>query len=757
MNEALYLHAFVQSPYRWNTVGFMADIQRITLDEARAYFHTYYAPNNAVLVLAGDVEPAPAASRSSSATSARIPRRPPPAPVDASEPPQDGERRRDVVAEGGGAAGRPRSASTASRVADPDRPALDVVERLLGGGESARLDARPRARARDRHRASRPNNAWGIDPELFYHLRAGRGRGRPPPRSRSGSTPSLHGLARDAGARRTSCAKAKNAAPRRARAGPQDRERQGEPARLLRGRVRRLPRARGLEAAWDAVTAEDVQRVVARRTSVPEPATGRRARARARRRRRRQRVRAAPRSLAARARRRRRRARTSSSCRRSRARRSRTGSASSSPSTTSCRSSSSTSSSAPARRRTRPGKEGVAALTARRADARRRRPLGRGAGARDRVARRRRRRRRRAPTARSSAPSSSPRTSRAGSASLRDVVLAPRFARDEVRRARDEQVAGIVAALEEPSAVAEKCFAAFLYGAHPYGRPVDGRIATRAGARPRRRARLLRRAGTARTTRSSCSSATCTPDEALARLREAFGGWQPRPDAVPVARAARRCRSPRGASCWSTRPTRRRRRSASATSRSRGTIPTTSRRTVANTILGGGFTSQLIEELRVKRSLTYCAWSTFVARLVGGDFRRRDLHQEPDHGRDARARARRRGRLPQAAARREGARRRRRRTSAGSSRSGSRAPTRSRRGWPRSSSTGCPQDELDDLSEPGARRSSAADVARGRRASTCRRRTRWRSWWSGKAAEVRRRSRRRSARWRRYRRRSARA
>jgi len=42
---------------------------------------------------------------------------------------------------------------------------------------------------------------------------------------------------------------------------------------------------------------------------------------------------------------------------------------------------------------------------------------------------------------------------------------------------------------------------------------------------------------------------------------------------------------------------------------------------VANTILGGGFTSQLIEELRVKRSLTYAAWSQFAARLTGGDFR----------------------------------------------------------------------------------------------------------------------------------------
>src|SRR5262249_27980496 len=119
MNEALYLQAFQRSPYRWNTVGFMEDLKRITLDQARAYFRTHYAPNNATLVLAGDVEPA-AAFALAEKYFAGIPRRPPPAPVDAAEPEQDGERRVGVrrqaelpevlVAYKGGRAG------------DPDRP-----------------------------------------------------------------------------------------------------------------------------------------------------------------------------------------------------------------------------------------------------------------------------------------------------------------------------------------------------------------------------------------------------------------------------------------------------------------------------------------------------------------------------------------------------------------------------------------------------------------------------------------------------------
>jgi zinc protease len=42
---------------------------------------------------------------------------------------------------------------------------------------------------------------------------------------------------------------------------------------------------------------------------------------------------------------------------------------------------------------------------------------------------------------------------------------------------------------------------------------------------------------------------------------------------------------------------------------------------VTSTILGGGFGSRLIDELRVKRSLTYGAWSYFAPHLAPGDFR----------------------------------------------------------------------------------------------------------------------------------------
>ena len=44
-------------PYHHTPIGSMADLDAVTLDDARAFFHANYAPNNAVLAIAGDIDP----------------------------------------------------------------------------------------------------------------------------------------------------------------------------------------------------------------------------------------------------------------------------------------------------------------------------------------------------------------------------------------------------------------------------------------------------------------------------------------------------------------------------------------------------------------------------------------------------------------------------------------------------------------------------------------------------------------------------
>jgi zinc protease len=57
-DERLHELLFPQDhPYSWPTIGYLRDLERITLEDARAFYRTYYAPGNAVLVLAGDITP----------------------------------------------------------------------------------------------------------------------------------------------------------------------------------------------------------------------------------------------------------------------------------------------------------------------------------------------------------------------------------------------------------------------------------------------------------------------------------------------------------------------------------------------------------------------------------------------------------------------------------------------------------------------------------------------------------------------------
>ncbi|HUU34862.1 MAG TPA: pitrilysin family protein [Vicinamibacterales bacterium] len=45
-------------PYSWSTIGSMADLRAASYQDMQEFFRTYYAPNNASVVIAGDIDPA---------------------------------------------------------------------------------------------------------------------------------------------------------------------------------------------------------------------------------------------------------------------------------------------------------------------------------------------------------------------------------------------------------------------------------------------------------------------------------------------------------------------------------------------------------------------------------------------------------------------------------------------------------------------------------------------------------------------------
>lgn len=56
LSEVLYATTFLRHPYGWPTVGWMADLDAITLEDCIRFYRTYYSPNNATVVVVGDVE-----------------------------------------------------------------------------------------------------------------------------------------------------------------------------------------------------------------------------------------------------------------------------------------------------------------------------------------------------------------------------------------------------------------------------------------------------------------------------------------------------------------------------------------------------------------------------------------------------------------------------------------------------------------------------------------------------------------------------
>ena len=92
MFELLMANAFIASPYRWPVVGWEADLNNISLPDCREYFRTYYAPNNALVVIVGDVDTRKTIDLMEKYFGG-IPPQAPPRPVVDAEPVQKGEKR----------------------------------------------------------------------------------------------------------------------------------------------------------------------------------------------------------------------------------------------------------------------------------------------------------------------------------------------------------------------------------------------------------------------------------------------------------------------------------------------------------------------------------------------------------------------------------------------------------------------------------------------------------------------------------------
>jgi zinc protease len=141
-NEKLQAHLFPpEHPYHHPTIGSMEDLDAASVDDVKDFFRTWYAPNNAVLVVVGDVEPDRVRAWVTRYFGA-IPENPDlPTLPDLSLPPTLGGERRETVYD---RIPLPRVylGFRAPVFGDPRLDALDLAGQILAGGKGSRLHRR---------------------------------------------------------------------------------------------------------------------------------------------------------------------------------------------------------------------------------------------------------------------------------------------------------------------------------------------------------------------------------------------------------------------------------------------------------------------------------------------------------------------------------------------------------------------------------------------------------------------------------------
>ncbi len=137
--ERFRMLAYTKHPYNWTAIGTIEDLEKVTPADCQTFYDTYYQPNNATLIVAGDVAEADVRKLVEQYFGG-VARGPEPARVKIVEPAQTSERKETLQLEvqvpvvvGG---------YHVPRASDADVPALEVLATVLSAGDSSRLHQR---------------------------------------------------------------------------------------------------------------------------------------------------------------------------------------------------------------------------------------------------------------------------------------------------------------------------------------------------------------------------------------------------------------------------------------------------------------------------------------------------------------------------------------------------------------------------------------------------------------------------------------
>jgi len=136
LDEQLWATAFIAHPYQWPVVGWMSDIEHWTMEDLKHHFEMGYSPNNATMVVVGDVTPDEIFQLCEKVIEP-IPTHVPPPPVTTIEPEQLGERR--LVVHKTAELPLLMIGYHVPQTNNPDFYALNILRTVLFQGESSRM------------------------------------------------------------------------------------------------------------------------------------------------------------------------------------------------------------------------------------------------------------------------------------------------------------------------------------------------------------------------------------------------------------------------------------------------------------------------------------------------------------------------------------------------------------------------------------------------------------------------------------------
>ena len=165
LGEEVSSIAFKAHPYQAPIIGWMDDIKRITPEEIRAFYKTYYVPNNAIVVAAGAFR-ADDVLEKIKRRFGRIPRGKVPPPMLAVEPTPNGERR--VIVKRQAELPIVYMAWHVPNHRSDDSVALEVLSTILSGGRASRLYRDLVYQRQLALEAGGDNSYFSIDPSLFW-------------------------------------------------------------------------------------------------------------------------------------------------------------------------------------------------------------------------------------------------------------------------------------------------------------------------------------------------------------------------------------------------------------------------------------------------------------------------------------------------------------------------------------------------------------------------------------------------------------